>query len=202
MKPKTQVFRRSKSLTDLATNTQQTRSNLAEKAENNNANETVPKGKRQIYKVVPSTDPVHLDHSTHYSRGNCYYRALSVRVTGSEMNHEGLRKAIMCFGEARKMEDPLIAQLYEITEITPSKRKTAATGHKDTDHYARFPLDFVLAAKCLQVNIIVYNDDHEWEVYRPDATSCRPLVEVPQEEIPSIALEYNCDHVTLVNTIG
>ncbi|KAI1712704.1 RNA dependent RNA polymerase domain-containing protein [Ditylenchus destructor] len=81
MKP--QAFRRSKSLTDLGTNSQQPRSNLAEKKANNNANETEPKQKRQIYKIVPSTIRVQLEHSTHYSRGI---------YTGSQ--HNAVTKAI------------------------------------------------------------------------------------------------------------
>ncbi|KAI1709474.1 hypothetical protein DdX_11261 [Ditylenchus destructor] len=62
--------------------------------------------------------------------------------------------------------------------------------------------DFVLAAKCFSVNLLVYNDSNEWEVYRPDATSCQPLLNVPQPEYACIALEYNNDHVDLVNRIG
>ncbi|KAI1707378.1 hypothetical protein DdX_12475 [Ditylenchus destructor] len=134
--------------------------------------------------------------------GNCYFRALSTRVTGTDRNHEALRLAMMAFASSAKSTSELIGKLHEATNITPSKRMTPAANYDDVDKYARFPLDYVIAAKFLQLNLLVFNEKQEWEVYRPDATICQPLLATLQENVATIAIEHKEAHVSLINTIG
>lgn len=76
---------------------------------------------------------------------------------------------------SKKLYFTFPGKLHEATNITPSKRMTPAANYDDVDKYARFPLDYVIAAKFLQLNLLVFNEKQEWEVYRPDATICQPV---------------------------
>ena len=96
--------------------------------------------------------------------GNCGYRALSYGITGSENNHGKLREKICDF--ILDTNIPCFQNMFpEGKEEAKSKKTTPSGLAVLPDRYWMTTIDLFAASIMLEINILVRDTHHEWQLY-------------------------------------
>ena len=133
--------------------------------------------------------------------GNCGYRCLSYALTGSENNHLKLRNNICDFIINRKILT-LHEMFPEAIQEAETKRNIPL-GEKNLNlQYWMKGYDLFAASIMLEINIVVLNVYHEWQLYNHSIQDSLSSMYMDLK-IPTILLDNTSgDHFQVVKRVG
>ncbi|KAL3076610.1 hypothetical protein niasHS_011751 [Heterodera schachtii] len=142
--------------------------------------------------------------------GNCGFRSISWALTGSEVNHDEIRKDLMEYLEETLYQyslEPIGNDWWQMffdrvedarkhIEIKKSPARSAA----ENDKWMSEP-DMFIAAKMFKINVISYkpadNPDHIWQIFTPQMQNSL-LNPIQDLEAPSIFIYNQLGHFEVI----